>query len=77
MDLKIPLASWVLPQPAKPISKTGWLMKMNFLTKYSVAKVYLVGTVMLPMTSPRAVSKSTCSRVLVHYSNLHDSTPPS
>lgn len=50
---------------------------MNFLTKYSVAKVYLVGTVMLPITSPLAVSKSTCYKVFVHYSNLHDYTPPS
>ncbi len=50
---------------------------MNFLTKYSVANVYLVGTVMLPITSPLAVSKSTCYKVFVHYSNLHDYTPPS
>lgn len=55
----MPFANWVLPHPAKPINRTGWFMKMNFLTKYSVARVYLVGTVMLPMTSPLAVSKST------------------
>jgi len=71
------LANCVLPQPARPINMTGWLIKMNFLTKYYVARVYLVGTVIFPITSPLAVSKSTCSNVFVHYSNLHDSTPPS
>jgi hypothetical protein len=40
---------------------------MNFLTKYSVARVYFVGTVILPITSPLAVSKSTGTNVLVHY----------
>ncbi len=50
---------------------------MNFLTKYYVANVYLVGTVILPIISPLPVSKSTGSKVFVHYSNLHDSTPPS
>ncbi len=67
IERRIPLASCVLPQPAKPISKTGWFTKMNFLTKYYVANVYLVGTVILPITSPLAVSKSTCYKVVVHY----------
>ena len=52
-------------------------MNTNFLMKNYVARVSLVGTVMLPITSPLLVSKSIGWSVSVHSANLHGSIPPS
>lgn len=56
IDLRQPFAKAVFPQPAKPMSRTGWLTKMNFFTKYYVAIDSFVGTAILLMMSPLAVS---------------------
>ena len=77
IDLRHPFAIAVFPPPARPISKTGWLMKMNFLIKYSVATLSFVGTEMLLMMSPLAVSKSTEPSIYDHSANLQGSMPPS
>ena len=77
IDLRHPLAMAVFPPPARPISKTGWLIKINFLMKNSVATLSFVGTEMLLMMSPLAVSKSTEPKISDHSANLHGYIPPS
>lgn len=74
-SFKIPLASYVLPQPALPIMREGCLTERNDLIKSEVAKVYMVGTVILDIIYPYVGSNSIFYNLFVHSVNLH--APPS
>jgi len=51
-SFRIPLASWVFPQPELPIINDGCLTERLDLMNSDVAKVYMVGTVIFDIISP-------------------------
>ena len=70
---KIPLANYVLPQPELPINRTDCYTEMKDFTSSEVARVSLVGTVILDIIIPYMGSKSIWISFLAHSSNFTDS----
>lgn len=71
ISFNIPLASYVLPDPAIPIRREACLIYMFLVIKSDVAIVYVVGTVILLIYSPLEGSKSIVFNLADHSTNLH------